>query len=74
MIFDYLLTLNKAGATLIYTTHYMKEAEMLCNRVSIIDHGVILREGSPAELIASVPECNDLGQLFLTLTGRELRD
>ena len=74
MIFDYLLALNKAGATLIYTTHYMKEAEMLCNRISIIDHGVILREGSPAELIASVPECNDLGQLFLTLTGRELRD
>lgn len=74
MIFDYLAALNKAGATLIYTTHYMKEAEILCNRVSIIDHGIILKEGSPAELIASVPECLDLGQLFLTLTGRELRD
>ena len=74
MIFDFLSGLNKAGATLIYTTHYMKEAEDLCNRVGIIDHGRILKLGNPAELIASQPGCNDLGQLFLQLTGRDLRD
>ncbi len=74
MIFDFLAGLNDQGATLIYTTHYMEEAETLCNRVSIIDHGSILNQGSPAELIASVPGCNDLGQLFLNLTGRDLRD
>jgi len=41
MLFDFLSGLNKQGATLIYTTHYMKEAEILCNRVGIIDHGII---------------------------------
>ena len=74
LIFDFLNGLNREGATLIYTTHYMKEAEILCNRVSIIDHGIILREGSPDDLIASLPGCNDLGQLFIHLTGRDLRD
>jgi ABC-2 type transport system ATP-binding protein len=74
LIFDFLVRLNQAGATLIYTTHYMKEAEMLCNKISIIDHGSILKQGNPAELIASDPYCNDLGQLFLNLTGRDLRD
>jgi ABC-2 type transport system ATP-binding protein len=74
LIFEYLSGLNAKGATLIYTTHYMDEAESLCNRVSIIDHGTILRQGSPAELIGSEPGCNNLGQLFLKLTGRDLRD
>lgn len=74
MIFDFLTGLNKEGATLIYTTHYMKEAEILCNRVGIIDHGSILKKGKPMELIASDPECRDLGDLFLKLTGRDLRD
>ena len=74
MIFDFLSGLNKQGATLIYTTHYMKEAEILCNRVGIIDHGIILKRGSPDELISTEPGCKDLGQLFLKLTGRDLRD
>ena len=74
MIFDFLTELNKEGATLIYTTHYMKEAEILCNRVGIIDHGSILTKGKPEKLIASEPECRDLGELFLKLTGRDLRD
>ena len=74
LIFDYLLMLNKSGATILYTTHYMKEAELLCTRVSIIDHGLIITEGKPADLISSKPECHDLGQVFLNLTGRDLRD
>jgi ABC-2 type transport system ATP-binding protein len=74
VIFDYVVSLNKAGATIIYTTHYMKEAESLCSRVSIIDHGQIITEGEPAALIAKTPGCDDLGQLFLHLTGRDLRD
>jgi len=74
LIFDYLTALNKAGNTLLYTTHYIKEAEQLCTRVSIIDHGLIITEGKPDELITVMPECYDLGQVFLHLTGRELRD
>jgi ABC-2 type transport system ATP-binding protein len=74
MIFDYLTTLNNAGTTILYTTHYMKEAEQLCSRISIIDHGMIIAEGRPAALIEASPNCHDLGQLFLSLTGRDLRD
>jgi ABC-2 type transport system ATP-binding protein len=74
LIFDYLKALNNTGTTILYTTHYMDEAEQLCSRVSIIDHGRIITDGKPAELIAASPGCNDLGHLFLNLTGTELRD
>ena len=74
MIFDYLSGLNKNGTTIIYTTHYMKEAELLCSRVNIIDHGTLIADGSPADLIAENKGCTDLGQVFLKLTGRDLRD
>jgi ABC-2 type transport system ATP-binding protein len=39
------------GGTVLLTTHYMDEAERLCNRLAIVDHGEIIAEGSPAELI-----------------------
>ena len=42
------------GRTTMLTTHYMDEAEALCDRLAIIDHGTILRSGTPAELIASL--------------------
>jgi ABC-2 type transport system ATP-binding protein len=74
LIFDYLIDLNKKGTTILYTTHYMKEAEMLCNRVNIIDHGEILAGGKPIDLIAENDGCIDLGQVFLKITGRDLRD
>lgn len=74
MIFGYLAELNRKGATIIYTTHYMKEAELLCTSVKIIDHGVLIAEGTPAELIADNAGCTDLGQVFLKMTGRDLRD
>jgi ABC-2 type transport system ATP-binding protein len=74
MIFDYLTDLNSKGTTILYTTHYMKEAEMLCNRVNIIDHGKILADGKPSDLIAENNGCSDLGQVFLKITGRDLRD
>ncbi len=41
-IFDSLLELKAAGKTIVYTTHYMEEAERLCDRVAIIDHGKLL--------------------------------
>jgi ABC-2 type transport system ATP-binding protein len=74
MIFEYLSGLNKKGTTIIYTTHYMKEAELLCSRVNIIDHGMLIADGSPAALIEGNEGCADLGQVFLKLTGRDLRD
>jgi ABC-2 type transport system ATP-binding protein len=50
-IFDMLSELNKSGKTIVYTTHYMEEAERLCSRLAIIDHGNIIAIGSLVELI-----------------------
>ena len=45
---------KRAGRTILLTTHYMDEAERLCDRVAIVDHGRVIALGSPAELIASL--------------------
>jgi ABC-2 type transport system ATP-binding protein len=50
-IFDSLRELNQKGVTVIYTTHYMEEAQTLCNRLSIIDQGRLVATDSPFELI-----------------------
>ena len=54
-IFDFLVNLNEQGKTIIYTTHYMEEAERLCNRIAIIDLGKIIAEGSVKDLIQKLP-------------------
>jgi ABC-2 type transport system ATP-binding protein len=54
-IFDYLLMLNEKGKTIVYTTHYMEEAERLCKRIAIIDFGKIIAEGTIDELIEKLP-------------------
>jgi len=54
-IFDFLEKLNSEGLTIIYTTHYMEEAERLCNRVAIIDSGKIIALGTPDELLQMLP-------------------
>jgi ABC-2 type transport system ATP-binding protein len=46
---------NQAGKTILLTTHYMEEADALCNRLAIVDHGKIIAHGTPAELKASIP-------------------
>lgn len=51
-ILDGIKRLNKDGATIIYTTHYMEEVEILCNRIIILDKGKILASGTSAELKA----------------------
>ena len=44
--------LKQKGRTILLTTHYMDEAEKLCDRVAIMDHGKVIAEGSPGQLIA----------------------
>ncbi len=53
-IFEFLEQKNKQGLTIIYTTHYMEEAERLCQRIAIIDHGSLLANGSLDELLSGV--------------------
>ena len=73
-----------AGRTILLTTHYMDEAEKLCDRVAIVDHGHIIAQGAPHELIESIaathppppPRASSatLEDVFVALTGRTLRD
>ncbi len=51
MLWDYLTKLNKSGKTIILTTHYIEEAELLCERVAIIDGGEIIAQGTPGDLV-----------------------
>ena len=51
ILWDRLFRLKEQGVTLIVTTHFMDEAEQLCDRLIVMDHGRIVAEGSPAELI-----------------------
>ncbi|MGC9668921.1 ABC transporter ATP-binding protein [Planosporangium sp. 12N6] len=50
-LWDLLRAINTKGRTIVLTTHYMDEAEILCDRVAIMDHGRILQSGPPAELV-----------------------
>ena len=74
VMIDLLKEVNKAGTTIIYTSHHMEEAEEFCTTVSIIDYGKILDQGSPAELIARHPGSGNLENVFLNLTKRKLRN
>lgn len=74
VIIEHLQEINDAGTTIIYTSHHMEEAENFCTRVCIIDHGKILIQGSPGELIRNNAGSTTLENVFLNLTNRKLRD
>lgn len=73
LIHSRLHDLNQKGTTILYTTHYMEEAQELCDRVGIIDNGRLMEEGAPAHLLARSGLVN-LEEHFLRLTGKGLRD
>ena len=63
---------DRGETTLILTTHYMEEAESLCDHIIIIDEGQILREGKLEELLDE--NSRNLDELFINLTGKKLSD
>jgi ABC-2 type transport system ATP-binding protein len=65
--------LRGSGVALIYSTHLMDEADRLCDRVAVMDHGRLLALGA-CHALCSQHGCAGLGELFLQLTGEELRD
>lgn len=75
-IFETIVELKKNGLTVLYTTHYMEEADRLCDRIAIMDHGQIVAMDTPHNLKAQIgsPEKTTLEDVFLKLTGRSLRD
>lgn len=72
-IISYLKHLNREGTTLFYTSHQLKEAEELCDRIALIDEGKILISGELQHVLSSHREF-DLEGIFLHLTGKAFRD
>jgi ABC-2 type transport system ATP-binding protein len=84
-MWDLIAQFQAEGKTIVLTTHYMEEAERLCDRVAIVDHGHLIALGTPRELMDSIdvshlppPEPRKttatLEDVFVSLTGRTLRD
>lgn len=68
-LWKYLKELHNKGKTILLTTHYIEEAELLCDNVAIIDEGIILKEGSPKQLT------KELGKSGVTVqTGQSIQD
>ncbi|HVO85949.1 MAG TPA: ABC transporter ATP-binding protein [Candidatus Eisenbacteria bacterium] len=72
-VWDFIKELEKRGKTMILTTHYMEEAQELCSRVGIIDHGKLIALGTPKLLMDKFQAAN-LEEVFMGLTGRKIRE
>jgi len=79
-MFETIEKLRDQGTTILYTTHYMEEAERLCNHIAIMDEGCIIAMGNLEQLLAlrdqnrEVARPHGLQELFIQLTGKTLRD
>jgi len=83
-LWDLIKTIQSQGTTVIITTHYMDEAEFLCDRVAIVDSGKIVAMSSPDKLIDELVETGferpkevkkaNLEDVFIHLTGKSLRE
>ncbi len=83
-LWELIKQLRERGATVVLTTHYMDEAEELCERVAIVDSGEIISLNTPSELIDNLlatgfqrkkeVKAANLEDVFLNLTGKEWRD
>jgi len=78
-IFENLESLRDRGKALVYTTHYMEEAERLCDYIVIVDHGKVVASDTRENLLKLgtapvAPKGPSLESVFLQLTGRALRD
>lgn len=72
-IWNYIKNLNREeNITVFFTTHYIEEAERAASRVAIIDHGKIIRQGTPEELMRDT-DSSTLENAFLALTGKQIR-
>jgi len=72
-VWDFIRELKKHEKTIILTTHYIEEAEELCDRVGIIDHGKLIALGKPEELKKKF-KAKNLEEVFIRLTGRKIRE
>jgi ABC-2 type transport system ATP-binding protein len=70
-IWQFIGSLKERKKTVLLTTHYIEEAEALCDRVAIIDYGVLIALGSPKELMEKY-NAKNLEEVFLEITGRRI--
>ncbi len=83
-LWDLIREIRNNGTTVIITTHYMDEAEQLCDRIAIMDKGRIIKLNSPENMIDELVDSGferpkqvkaaNLEDVFIHLTGREMRD
>jgi len=83
-LWEMIRDIKKSGTTLVLTTHYMDEAEILCDRLAIMDSGKIVKIGTPRKMIDDLiktgfkreekPKPATLEDVFLHLTGKQLRE
>lgn len=74
VIIENLMEINSAGTTIVYTSHYLEEAENLCSHLAIIDEGRIITGGTLNEIRHKHNTDSKLEDIFLELTGKDLRD
>jgi ABC-2 type transport system ATP-binding protein len=75
-IYENIRHLKEKGMTILYTTHYMEEADRLCERIAVMDAGKIIAMDTPHAMKSELgpPDKVTLEDVFLKLTGRSLRD
>ena len=74
IVLEFLSGLKSKNITIIYSSHFLEEAEKICTDIAIIDEGRLIARGSPTSLIHGHADCNSLEDLFLKLTGKHIRD
>ena len=72
-IWDFVMELKDKGKTVLLTTHYMEEADEICDRVGVVDHGRLIELGAPSSVKAK-HGAEDLEDVFIALTGRKIRE
>jgi ABC-2 type transport system ATP-binding protein len=74
MVIDYLQQLKSKGVSIIYSSHFLEEAEKICTDLAIIDEGKLIAQGTPSKIMSDNTDCHNLEDLFLKLTGKHIRD
>lgn len=74
LILDFLDALKAEGVTIIYSSHVLEEAERICSHLGIVDEGKLIATGTRAAIMEEHPDCKNLEQVFLKLTGKNIRD
>ena len=67
-VLDFIKNERNKGKTILYSTHYMEEAENICDNVIMINKGIVIKEGTPSEIKKSTKTTN-LRDAFFTLIG-----